>query len=202
MDKIYLFTAVVGGALFIIQFVMMLIGMGNLDADGGDVDLGDSDGVAIDGDMEADGDGDGLATFGQISFRTLVAFFMFFGLGGLWAESVGSSPTITIMAALGGGLFAFYVVSWVMRKFASLTSSGNIDIRNAVGVRGRVYLPVEAERGGMGKITITVQGRTVQIGAVTDGGALSTGVPCTVTGVLDRETLVIKSLVEEESVNA
>lgn len=198
MGQIYLFTAVVGGALFVVQFVLTLIGMGDFEGDGGDFDGGDADLSNFDGDIE----GPGIASFGQISFRTLVAFFMFFGLGGLWAESIGSSPTISILSALAGGLFAFYCVSWVMRKFASMSSSGNIDIRNAIGSRGKVYLPVAASRGGTGKITITVQGRTMQIGAVTDGSALTTGVPCTVTGVLDRETLVIESLVAEGSTHA
>ena len=199
MGQIYLFAAVVGGVLFIVQFILMLVGLGDFEADGGDFDGGDGADLS---DLDADIEARGVASFGQISFRTLVAFFMFFGLGGMWAESVEASPLITIMSALGSGLFAFYVVSWVMRKFDSMTSSGNVDVRNAVGSRGKVYVPVAGVRGGTGKITITVQGRTMQINAVTDGEALATGVPCTVTGVLDRETLVIESLVVEENANA
>lgn len=200
MTQVYFFCAVVGGILFLIQFVLMILGMGDLEADGGDFDGIDSD-FGAEGAAESGGDPHGAATFGQISIRTLVAFFLFFGLAGMWSESTGASSMTTIFTALGGGLFAFYGVSWVMRKFAQLSTSGNIDIRNAVGTRGRVYIKVPASRGGTGKVTLTVQQRTVQINAVTDGATLASGEHCQITGVQDRETLVIESLVEEEVQN-
>ena len=203
MSQIYFFMAVVGGILLVIQFVMLLVGLGHFEMDA-DVDFADGDGGFAGGELELDphADGHGVATFGQISFRTLVAFATFFGLGGMWAESRGSSAPITSLTALAGGLLAFYLVGFVMRKFAQFSSSGNIDIQNAVGERGRIYIPIPAARGGAGKVTLTVQERTVQIKAVTDGDALKTGALCEITGVHDQETLIVSPVEEEGNIHA
>lgn len=201
MSEVYFFAAVVGGIFLVIQFLMMMFGLGEVEADGG-MDFGSGAETDFDAgaDADVDVDGQGIASFGQISFKTLVAFFAFFGLGGMWSESSGMAPALSLGSALIAGLGAFYLVSFVMRKFAQLNSQGNTDLNNALGERAQVYIPVPGNRHGAGKVTVTIQKRTLQVKAVTDGEAMKTGEVCQITDVLDSETLVVASLEEEKNI--
>ncbi len=49
-----------------------------------------------------------------------------------------------------------------------LQSSGNLDMRNALGKTATVYIPIPANRSGKGKVTLIVQERFVEMEAVTD----------------------------------
>ena len=55
-----------------------------------------------------------------------------------------------------------------MRGLYSLRADGTIDIRNAVGSIGSVYLPIPPHREGTGQIQVMVQGREREVIALTD----------------------------------
>ena len=76
-----------------------------------------------------------------------------------------------------------------------MQQSGNIDVfKSAVGCEGTVYLTIPAERKGLGKVQITINNAIREYDALTDGEALQTGVPITVTEVLNDHTLVVEPL--------
>jgi hypothetical protein len=70
---------------------------------------------------------------------------------------------------------------------------GNINIKNAVGKMGQVYIPIPANKKGKGKIQITIQERYTEIDAMTNNNQiLSTGTMVFVVDVIDINTLLVE----------
>jgi len=177
LQTIYLGAAVIGGALLLISIVLALFG-GDADAD-----------VDFDGDIELDHGDIG----GHLSFRTVVAFVTFFGIAGMACARAGLSTGVSLVVAVTVGSLAFWLVGLAMVQLSRLRSEGNVDIRNAVGVEGKVYLTVPGERSGTGRVTVPIQGRSMQFKAVTRGPELPTGRLCKVVGVHAGDTLEVEA---------
>ena len=80
--------------------------------------------------------------------------------------------------------------SW--RNSAWHQYDGTLDIRNALGLAGTVYLTVPAARQGPGKVNVLVQEQLREFDAVTDSaGAIPTGADIVVTGLAGRDTLLV-----------
>ena len=150
-NKIFYGIAIVSSAVMFIQLVLTLIG-GAFDAP--------------DGDFEVEGtDGD----LGILSVRTICAFFVGFGWGGIMAlNQYGDNIFIATVAGFITGSIFLFAVLWTMRGLYSLRADGTIDIRNAVGSIGSVYLPIPPHREGTGQIQVMVQGREREVIALTD----------------------------------
>lgn len=173
LPLIFLVAAVAGGALLVLQIAATLIG-------------GDSE---VDGDLDVHGE----MGEGHLSFRTVVAFVTFFGIGGRAALAGGLGAWPSLGAAAVAGSLAFWLVGLAMLQISRLRSSGNVDIQNAVGSEARVYLTVPAQREGSGSVTVPIQGRTMQFKAVTRGPAIATGRFCKVVGVHAGDTLEVEA---------
>jgi len=173
LSTIFLVSAIGGGALLVLQILVTLIG-------------GDSD---VDGDLDGGFDGDA----GGLSFRTVVAFVTFFGIAGKAALAGEMGPWAALGVAVAAGSLAFWLVGLAMLQLSRLRSSGNVQIENAVGVEGRVYLAVPGERSGTGRVTVPIQGRTVQYKAVTRGPEIATGQFCKVVAVHAGDTLEVEA---------
>lgn len=180
LQTLYIGAALLGGFLLLIQVALSVFGF---DSDG-DVDVADA-GDAVDA---AEG---GFAGF---SFRTVVAFLTFFGIGGWAALDSGLSAWISVVAGLACGSLAFWIVGVLLSQTHRLASSGTVDIKNALGVEGRVYLTVPAERSGAGSVTVKVQGRSVQFKALTRGREIKTGALCKVIAIASSDTLEVEAL--------
>ncbi len=189
LDTIFLIAAVVGGTVLVCQFVLTLIGMGHDGFDVGHHDGGfggdfHGDAGDVGGDFHGDahvgdsmhghaGDSDtqhpdSSWLFGVLSFRTLVAAAAFFGVTGKAALSAGYAPATSFVLALLVGFSAMYGMYWLLRLIASLSSSGNERIINALGRPATVYIPIPAAGKGAGKVQLSMQNRIVEYQAVTD----------------------------------
>lgn len=189
LDTLFLMAAVVGGTVMVCQFLMTMLGLGDDGADfGGDGDLGGDVGVDVGdfdggGDMEIDGDHhtpmhhaadadvDHLGSswlFQVLSFRTIVAALTFFGLGGALSSSMGHTPALSLLIAVAFGGAAMYGMYQLMQAIYNFQSSGNVDIRNAVGQPAKIYIPVPPTGEGKGKVQVSLQGRTMEYEAITD----------------------------------
>jgi len=73
----------------------------------------------------------------------------------------------------------------------SLNAEGNVHIERAVGLPASVYLRIPGKRSGTGKVTVKLQDRTMEYLAMTEGGALPTGAPVMVVGVIGPDTLEV-----------
>jgi len=193
MATIYAVCAVIGGTILVCQFAMTLFGLGHetLDVDlPADVDMPDDV-----GDFGEDGGGETHHNsswfFGVITFRTLVAAVTFFGLAGLAGESSELIATQTFIIALVSGLAAMYGVHSVMRGLTKLQSDGTVQIRNAVGKPGTVYLKVPGNKSGMGRVQVNVSERTMEYEAMTLHDDLPTGTPIVVVNIIGPDTVEV-----------
>jgi len=210
LDTLYLITAVVGGTVMVCQFLLTMLGLGDdgadvgegdVGADAGDFDAGADVDVDVDADhqtsihhaADADVDHPGSSWLFQVlSFRTVVAAITFFGLGGAWSSSSGHGAAPSLLIAFLAGGAAMYGMYRLMRAIYNLQSSGNVDIRNAVGRPARIYIPVPPAGTGKGKVQITVQGRTMEYEAVSDAAeTLSTGENVVVENVVGGDVVKV-----------
>jgi hypothetical protein len=169
---IYTVCAVGGGVLVVAQVVLQALGLfGETDLDAHDVD--------VDGDFDAHADGEphghGNLFFGILSFKALCAFAAIFGLVGLIMLERSGSFGLRVAVAAASGFAGMVVVAMLMRGLARLSSSGTLQLRNAVGKTGTVYLRIPGGGRGAGKVTLEIQGRSVEIVARTRGDEIPTG---------------------------
>ena len=205
MFTLFLFCAVIAGSIFVLQFVLLLIGFGGEGADF-DTDVPDlPDGV--DGDFDVDFNTDGefdsgevhdhgsTWLFGVISLRTVVAAVTFFGLAGLTAVSADQGPVVAFPIAIGAGALAMFGVHFLMRSLHKLSQDGKLRIRNAVGKTATVYVPIPAHNKAAGKIQIRMQGRLEELLAMCGANEdLSTGTKVRVVSVVSSSTVQVEPI--------
>jgi hypothetical protein len=183
---VYTVCAVAGVVVMLGQIAMTMFGMdhGNepIMEVGDDLEMGDE---------LADHHGMSSWFFGVLSFRSLIAFVAFFGLGGRMALSFDLGGFFAFVWAMGLGVIAMVAVAVLMRVLHDLRSDGNVHIENALGATGTVYLTVPGHRTGAGKVEVSVQGRSMTYPAITSADELRTGSRVKVVGISDPNTLEI-----------
>jgi hypothetical protein len=184
MESLYFWCAAIGGAILILQTLLLLIGhSGAGDADaGGHLDLDGADGV--------DGT-ESHAFFKVLTLQTAVAFLTFFGLSGTLCLRQGLADHWTLIIAVLSGSVAFSIVAYLTSLLVRLESKGNVDLQNSVGQVARVYLRIPGQHQGHGKVTLTIQGRTVECKAVTAGAEIPTGSEVQVIGTRTGHTVEV-----------
>ena len=151
---------------------------------------GDSD-MDADADSDFDGDhGDGVSVF---SVKSVVSFFMFFGWSGLAAADGGLGTIGALAISFVAGLIMMLLTAWVFMLFIKLQASGTMDIKNAIGTVGEVYLTIPPQKQNLGKVQIIIQGGLRTMDAVTEEPeAIKTGSKIEVIDV-ESSTLIVKS---------
>lgn len=145
-------------------------------------------GDVADGEVDLDVDSDGLSFF---SIRAIAAFLTFFGLVGMYGQDQGWSDALTAGSALGAGSGMMLAVAWLFSLQSKLHQEGNVKPIDAVGKPAVVYLRIPGEGEGKGKITVAMQGRTVEFAAVTSGPELPTGTDVTVQSMINETTFEV-----------
>ncbi|WP_131282778.1 hypothetical protein [Blastopirellula marina] len=193
MSTMYLICAVIGGSVFVIQFLLTLIGIGG-EAFDFESELPDDLDLPDDADLSATAHGS-TWLFGVLSFKTVVAAFAFFGIAGLAAEAAGVGSAAAMIVAIIFGLAAMYTVHWVMLFIYRLGVDGTTKIADAVGLSAKVYVPIPGENLGQGKIQMKLNDQIVEYAAMTaESEKLSTGTPVRVIRVIDDSTLEVARL--------
>lgn len=188
LEHIYFWLGIAATLFLIIQIIMMCFS-----SFGGDVD--------IDGDGEIDVDTDsGVSIF---TVKSLTAFFAVGSWAGLLTCQLASDKLqwlSVIIAVLCGGA-AMTAVIFIMRALLKLQCNGVVQTDKLVGQTATVYVTVPAQRGGRGKITLSAQGRFMELDAVTEGDKLvadevveivSTEQDCTVVKRVENVTGELK----------
>ena len=200
LQQIFTIFAIIGSILFLIQLVLMFIG-GDMDSDAdvdvdGDVDMGgdaELDADAGSGDFDHGGGGSD-ASFKLLSFQGLTAFFMMFGLAGLAmsrGSGYGALPSLGVGFVMGGGSMA--LVAKLYQFFKNMQSSGTINLRNAVGEQGRVYLTIRQDEPG--QIEVSVQGHLKIYDAIAeDKSEIPTDSRVRVVDVVSEKLMVVTRL--------
>jgi membrane protein implicated in regulation of membrane protease activity len=129
-----------------------------------------------------------------LTIQGLTAFIMMFGLTG-FAISRSSllGSILTIVVGVIVGLFAMWLIAKGFALMRSMQSSGNMQIYDAIGEEGTVYLTIPAE--GVGKIQVTISGRFMVIDAVSqDKIVLKTGERVRVSEITSAGMLAVRGL--------
>jgi len=182
LEQAFAIAAVLGSAVFVIQLVMMLLGTDH-GADAHAPGMEASHDVA-----HADSD----IAFQILSVQSVTAFVMVFGFAG-FAMSRGSGfgalPSLGV--AIVAGLAAMWLVAKTFAVFRKMQSSGTLDLGNAVGQTGRVYLGIKPDVPG--KIEVAVQGRLQIFDATSETGEpLPTDTRVVVVRVESQNVMVVK----------
>ncbi|MEM0983218.1 MAG: NfeD family protein [Planctomycetota bacterium] len=189
-------AGIFGTAIFGVKTLMLLVGG---DSDFGDFDSADgADGMGDGLDADA---GDGNVDHGLtntilelLSVQTLAAFTMGGGWLGLVAfETLKLGTTLSVIAAVAGGIGMVWFVGKLFRLAMKLQQSDNIPIGRAVGEFGRVQVPVPAAGQGTGRVQVVIGGRSREFNAVTEtGDRLSIGTRIRVRSVGAGNRLLVE----------
>jgi membrane protein implicated in regulation of membrane protease activity len=192
MVTVFAVCAVIGTVVIILQLALSLFGIG---ADHEAHFIPDAVHDAGLGEGQAHVEDHSTDFLKILSFRSLVAALAFFGLGGLAATELGFTAQLALMLALLAGAAAMVLVAWLMKLLTGLRSEGTVHIESAVGETATVYLTIPAGNQGSGKVTVSVQNRTMEYEAVTSHPeALKTGSHVSIIGVTGPNTLEVEPL--------
>lgn len=169
MLTFFLATGALGVAVLLLQSALSLFGFDQEMAD--DADLGEG--------------------LGLLSVRAVSAGAAAFGLGGVVV--LGAGQPVFAAVIIGGllGAAAAAGTAWLTRQMLRLESSGSLRIEGAVGRAGTVHLSIPSNSDGAGKVQFELQGRTVEMKAVTAGERIPVGSAVTIVGVLDGDTVEV-----------
>lgn len=177
-EKTYFIIAVIASIFLVIQIIIMLFSFG-----GGDFDFDD----VFDGDIDTDG---GLSIF---TIKSLTAFFALGGWCGFVTQTfMPENIWLPIIVAFVTGAVALVGVALTMRSIAKLQCSGNLVKSNLIGATATVYVSIPQNRSGRGKITLTAQGRYMEIDAMTDGERIPVDSQVEIIEYSDDFAVVIK----------
>jgi membrane protein implicated in regulation of membrane protease activity len=152
----YLLAAVLGGGLLLVQ----VLGGGH----GHDT-----------GDVHPDGPG-------VLSTRALVYGLFAFGFVGLALHVPGMlSPAGALVVAFAAGAATALAVGYTLRTLGHPSASGTGDLRDALGRRGRVIVPVAPD--ARGKVRVQLKGHQVDLLATTDAAEMPAGTEVVVSEI-------------------
>ncbi len=175
--------ALIGSGVFGLLIIMMLVGGLDIDAD-----------VDLDTDVDADGDAS-ADSFKVLSIQTISAFLMGFGWGGFAAHKTFASDSFAISAAVGFGCGV--VIAWLLvlglKALYELESSGNVSVKDAVGIEGEVYVRVPAAGEGSGRVRVVLDERQRIYNAVTEGEEIPRSARVLVTRVTGNTLMVVRA---------
>lgn len=161
IERVYALIAIPSTVVLIIQTLMLLFGaIGDFDSDG--------DGLA-----DSTGGDDGLALF---SIRSVMAFLCVGSWSGILLCQTSLPTAAAVVLSIVIGAAALLLMALLIKLILSLQSTGNIQLSNAVGKVGQVYIPIPPNSNGSGKINITIQDKYEEVSAVTtETTAIKTG---------------------------
>ena len=171
VDVLFAAMAIVGTFLFIIYFLLILIG--------------DFTGGFFDFEMDADG------IFHLFTIQGLLSFIMMFGIFGLSVSQAGQNAFVAIIAGTIAGTFSMYIVGKVFQMMASLEKDNTVEHSQAIGARGTVYRTIHP--GKTGEVQVEYQGalRTETAVAKDETLKLETGKFIEVVDVITERLIVI-----------
>ena len=178
LEQVYFWLGIVATVFLIIQIIMLCF-------------------TSFGGDVDIDGDGD-IDVDSGVSIFTVKSITAFFAVG-CWAGLLTCAlcadnlQWVSVISAIVGGAAAMAVVVLLMRAMLKLQSNGAFQPEKLVGKSATVYVSIPAERSGRGKITLTAQGKFMELDAMTDGARLTVDEAVEIISN-ENECMVVKKL--------
>jgi hypothetical protein len=134
---------------------------------------------------------------GYLSIRTITAFFVGFGWGGVIILNHGNSLVAAVLGGGATGMAFLFVTAFLIHNLLRLQSSGNLDYRNAIGIVGTVYTTIPAAEAGGGQLELMLQGRLTMAEAYTRAERdLKPNTKARVVALIGQSTLVVEPLTQ------
>jgi len=207
--------------IMLIQLVLLIIGMGHADSfdadapsdtsgigdDGTDCahdgvhDGGDTDGLHTDGGDDIPSNHTFLRDLGGIKIFTLRNLFAFLSIGGWVMFFLSQSSELWIAIPIGflAGAAIAVIQSILFKLMYRLERSGTISYKNAIGMEGEVYVPIQSDMKEGGKVMLMLQGRLMECDAVSEHHEkIPTGAKVKVVRLADVSTLVVERIEDRE----
>ena len=203
--KILYCIAIPSTLVLVIQTVLSLLGGfeggGGIDASDtsgidfhGGSDIGEIADASDMGDASQFSDGGNPADFSIMSMITvqgIVTFLTVMGWSSIVAIVSGAPALLSVLVGIVLGFFCMYAAARILHASRRLTENGTLDLRNAIGETGTVYIPIPADGSGIGKITMQLQGRYIECSALSyEKKVLATGEMVRVTDVRNDVLIV------------
>ncbi len=179
MQKIYWGCALIASTLFVVQFVLTLLGMDHTDID---VDFDGSDTMDL---------GNGMNIF---TMKNLVNFIMGFGWAGVCLKDSISSPFLLIVISVIVGMAFVAMFVFIYAKTRKLEKNGAFDIKDCQDRTAQVYLRIPAGGEGKGKVQISLNGAVQELDAITDEDAIPSGTTVKIVEVMEGDILKVVNI--------
>lgn len=175
--------AIAGTGFFLLRLLLLAFG-GIADADIG--------GMEADAGVELHHGDSGLAAQ-FLSIQGITGFFMGFGWTG-FAVQRGFEWTLgpAFGAALVGGMAFVFLIGWMFRGVRKLDASGTLNLNEAEGAEGEVYVSVPERGRGSGQVRLVLRQRQRIVNAVSAGSALPTRTRVRVASVNSDRTVTVE----------
>lgn len=154
IERVYWIIAVAASIFFVIQMISVFV-------------LGDLD-VQVAGDTDFDIEADSGIPYQFFTFRNLIGFFTVFAWSGLASLAAEYSITTTLIISSISGISMMVLMSVLFYFVSRMADSGTMNYKNAIGKTATTYIPIKANRGGMGKVQIEIQSSIHELDALTD----------------------------------
>ena len=197
-EQTFYVIGIVMTGLFIVKAILLLLGVG------ADVDV-DAD-IGVDADVDVDsGDGDGAmvhaSSAADLHFVSVNGILAFLAVGPWFVVgtySMWGSHVISILCGIASGFVAMYLVALMLRALKKLEQSGTINMKDAIGKIGEVYLTVPEMDKGRGKVNLVLGGQLQDYTAISrDSEPIAFGTKVRVVDIEDDDTLVVQRESEE-----
>ena len=191
MSQVFATVAIPATVVMVLQTILLFFGIG----DGDDVEIADDVDDISSGALDGS---DGLSLF---TIRGIVAFFAVGGWTGIAVDNAKGSEALAIILSLLAGSAALFRIAYLFKFAFKLQNNGTLSLENAVGKTGEVYIPIPANRGGTGKVMVTVQERLCELSAITsEDRELKTGEYIRVIEAIDEQTVLVVSHESDETI--
>lgn len=179
LQQIYWVVAIPSTLIFLVILVTTVIGS-DVDTD---VDT-DIDSMLADGDS---------IPFQFLSLKNIVGFFTMFGWSGLGFIELGWPHFQVILVSVICGVLMMLAMATIFYLMSRLVENGTLNLKNAIGKIGEVYLVIPPKKSGLGKVQITIQGTLQTLDAMTEEDEpIATGTIILVERIIDDQILVVK----------
>jgi hypothetical protein len=175
--KIYWSIAIPFTLFFLLQLIVSFFG-------------GDTPDDLPDSEIEND-HGIGFQFF---TLKNMVGFFTIFGWTGIACIESGLSLTLSLIIAVVAGMMMMGIMGGLFYLLMKAGADGTMKIEKAIGQTGEVYLLIQSNRGGIGKVQVKVMGALRTLDAVTDDSQdIPTGKIISVSNILSNNILLVTS---------
>ncbi|BDD00831.1 NfeD family protein [Persicobacter psychrovividus] len=175
--KSFWYVAIPSSLIFLIQFGMSFIGGGD------DFDL------EVEAEAEVDSDDISL-----VSFKSLLHFILGFSWTGISFYHTINSLALLISLCVVVGMIFVYSLYYLIKQMHKLAEDNSFRIEHTLFQHAEVYLPIPAQKNGVGKVLVTVKGSCREMDAISVTDQIAAGTQVKVVAIEDDSLLIVQPL--------